>query len=101
MSLRQGVTAQEEHKLKSLIAKGISWDEVVARCQIQDDKGRDQVPLLADTDLASVKKNLFDPLVKKHEEAKKAGFKDIHAHEAKQKKDRDAAAAAKKKESDE
>jgi hypothetical protein len=101
MSLRQGVTAAEEHKLKTLISKGISWEEIVARCQIQDDKGRDQVPLLADVDLASVRKNLFEPLVKKLEEAKKAGFKDIHAHDADIKKKRDAAAAAKKAAKDE
>jgi hypothetical protein len=96
MSLRHGITAPEEHKLKTLIAKGASWDDIVARCQVEDDRGNPQTPLFADVNLEVVRKNVFEPLVKKHEEAKKAGFKDIHAHEAKLKKERDAAAAAKK-----
>lgn len=97
MSLRHGVTATEEHKLKSLISKGASWDDIVARCQIEDERGNPQVPLLQDVDFASVKKNIFDPLAKKLEEAKKAGHKGIHEHEAAEKKKKDAAAAAKKK----
>jgi hypothetical protein len=92
MSLRQGVTAPEEHKLKSLISRGKSWDEIVSLCQSADEKGNPQVPLLADVHLDAVKKSIYDPLVKKLEEAKKAGFKGIHEHEAKVKKERDAAA---------
>jgi hypothetical protein len=96
MSLRQGVTAPEEHKLKALISKGKTWDEIVARCQTTDEQGREQVPLLQDVDLKTIKATIYDPLVKKLEEAKKAGFKDIHGHETALKKKRDEAAAAKK-----
>lgn len=84
MSLRQGVTATEEHKLKALISQGVSWDEIVARCRVEDERGNAQVPLLADVDLETVKKTLYDPLVEKLGEAKEAGFKDIHSYEAAQ-----------------
>lgn len=98
MSLRHGVTAQEEHKLKTLIAKGVSWEAIVTLCHVQDERGNPQVPLLADVDLPHVKKVIFDPLIKKLEDAKKAGFKDIHAYEADLKKKAVAKKAAESKE---
>lgn len=97
MSLRQGVTAPEEHRLKSLISKGMTWEELVARCQLTDKNGAPQVPLLADVDLQAIKKTIYDPLVEKHEVAKKAGHKDIHSHEAAEKKKKDEVRAKKKK----
>lgn len=89
MSLRHGVSSQEEHKLKSLIAKGKTWEEIVASGE------------LLDVDLGHAKKHIYDPLVKKHEEAKKAGHKDIHAQEAHETKKRAAAKKAKEAENDE
>lgn len=96
MSLRHGLTAPEENKLKSLVSKGTSWDDIVARCQVEDERGNPQSPIFHDVNLDAVKKNIYEPLVKKFEEAKKAGFKDIHAHEADIKKKKDAILAAKK-----
>lgn len=81
MSLRQGVTATEEHKLKALISKGVTWDEIVALCAVEDERGNTQVPLLTDVDLSSIKKSIYDPLVARLDEAKEAGFDDIHSHE--------------------
>jgi hypothetical protein len=98
MSLRHGVTAQEEHKLKTLVSQGKSWEQIVALCALEDERGREQKPLLLDADLGVVKKTIYDPLVKKLEEAKKAGHKDIHAHEAAIKKKKDEAKAAAKAE---
>jgi hypothetical protein len=95
MSLRHGLTAPEEHKLKTLVSKGTSWDEIVERCSLTDDRGNPQVPLFTDVELSVIKKFIYDPLVKKLEEAKKAGFKDLHAHEASERKKREAAKKAK------
>jgi hypothetical protein len=101
MSIRQGLTAAEEHKLKTLISQGKTWEAIVALCQTTDDHGKDQTPVFADVDLGTVKKHLYDPYVKKLEEAKKAGFRSIHDHEADAKKKKAEAAAAKKKKSEE
>lgn len=64
MSLRQGITASEEAKLKQAIKEGMSWPDIVSACKSVDARGQPQVPFLADVDLATVKKNLFDPLFK-------------------------------------
>jgi hypothetical protein len=69
MSLRHGVTAQEEHKLKALIAKGKSWAEIVEAGHLED------------VDVVHVKREVFDPLVKRHEVAVKAGHKSVIDHE--------------------
>lgn len=91
MSLRHGVTAQEENTLKHLISKGKTWEEIVALC----DPSGDKTPLLADVNLDAVKKSIYDPMVKMLEAAKKAGHQTIHQHESAKKKAA-AEAAAKK-----
>lgn len=98
MSLRHGVTAQEEHKLKTLISQGKSWEHIVALSQPKNEQGQDQIPFLLDVDLTVVKKAIFEPLVKKLEEAKKAGHKDIHSHEKKLAADKAKAKAVEKDE---
>lgn len=77
MSLRHGVTAQEEHKIKHLISQGKTWEQIAALCESDEKK----TPLLADVNLEHVKKTIYDPLVKKFEAAKKAGHKTIHDFE--------------------
>lgn len=81
MSLRQGITQQEEHRLKTLASQGMKWSEVVARCSPTDEKGQPQVPLLDGVNLEKVKKDIWEPLLAKHDEAVEAGFEDIHSHE--------------------
>lgn len=92
--MRHGVTVGEEQKLKQLVSKGVTWEGIVARCQVTTDGGQPQVPLLADVDMGYVQKHFFEPLVEAHEDAKKAGFKSILNHDK-------AKAAAKKKTADE
>jgi hypothetical protein len=95
MSLRQGVTAAEETKLKTLASKGAKWADIVERCQTKDDRGNEQVPLLADVDLKAVKP-IYDQLLKKHEEAVAAKHPDILSHERAIASKKAAALAAKK-----
>lgn len=83
MSLRQGITAAEETKLKTLASKGAKWADIVERCQTKDDRGNEQVPLLADVDLRKdgpVHKT-YEQLLKKHEQAVAAKHPDILSHE--------------------
>lgn len=85
MGLRQGVTAAEENRLKHLISAGRDWDDIVGLIQGSIDatkKDSVNAAFLDGVDLATVKKNIYDPLVKKLAEAKKAGFETIHKHEA-------------------
>lgn len=96
MSLRHGVSIQEENKLKVLASQGKSWSEIVELCATQDERGREQAPLLLDVEMSFVKK-FYESLCKKHEEAKKAGHPTIHAHEAAIASKKRAEAAAKKK----
>lgn len=87
MSLRHGVTAQEENAIKRLISQGKTWEQIAALCDPSDEK---QKALIADANLDVVKKTIYEPLVKRFEAAKKAGHKTIH--------DLDKAEAAKKAE---
>jgi hypothetical protein len=83
MSIRQGLTAAEENKLKTLISQGKSWEYIVSLCSLADERGREQEPLFDGVNLDHIKKHIYDPLVKKLEEAKKQGHKSIHEFESK------------------
>lgn len=96
MPLRNGLTASEEHKLKLLVAKGVTWEEIEARCRQVNERGQAQVPLFDNVDLPVIKKVMYLPLVKMQEEAKKAGFANILAHELDTRKKKEAAKAAQK-----
>jgi hypothetical protein len=79
MSIRLGLTAQEENKLKHLVSQGKTWEQIAALNSGEDGK----LPIFADVNLDHVKKSIYDPLVKKLEAAKKAGHRTIHEYEAK------------------
>lgn len=74
MSTRQGLTAQEENKLKHFINQGKSWEDILKLHSEQDARQ----PLFDGVNMDAVKKTIFDPLVKRLEVAGKAGHKTIH-----------------------
>lgn len=78
MSLRQGVTAQEEMKIKQHIAKKGSWDSLVEKCRPTDEKH--PTPYLDGVDMKAVKA-IYDQLTQKHEDAQELGYDDILHHE--------------------
>lgn len=85
MGLRQGVTAAEENRLKQLVSEGLSWNEIVALVAGSVEGTKKQsvsAAFLDGVDLKVVKANIYDPLVKKLADAKKAGHETIHGHEA-------------------
>jgi hypothetical protein len=68
MTLRRGLTADEEKKLQRLIQKGASWEKIV-----EHQRDPDEVPHFVDVDLEYVRVHLFEPMVKTHELKKKFG----------------------------
>lgn len=76
MSLRHGITAQEEQTLKRLIAEGKTWKEVEADTR----KGENGNGWLQDVLLSKVKP-IFEQLEEKHLEAADLGYEDSTQHD--------------------
>lgn len=68
MSLRHGLTADEEKKLQRLIEKGVTWEDIVEH---QNDQ--DAVPHFIDVDMKYIHDHLYKPMLRTHELRKKLG----------------------------